>query len=212
MSVKSNKTRFHSLALGKENNFNARTDGLISVADTTPSVDLWSLLYADTAGALAITYFDDSTEGQIVHLVNLGAGDVSFLGAQLKVADSSNLKQNSTITFINHNSAFYELGRSQNNGTTVVTVSTSDVTPSVKNATLVKFTTQSALTVTNFDDGTPGQVITVVSASAAITITNGGVIINGRSDQAYVLTASDSTSYVYDGSNWYNIGIGATAV
>lgn len=207
-----NKTRFHSLALGKENNFQARTDGLISAGDTTPSVDLWSLLYANTGGDLAITYFDDSTEGQIVHLVNLGAGGVSFIGAQLVVADSADLAQNSTITFINHNSAFYELGRSQNNGTTVKTITTSDTTPSVKGATLIKFTTDSALTVTSFDDGYPGQIITVMSVSAAITITNGGVIINGRSDSAYVLTGSDATSYVFDGSVWYNLGIGATAV
>lgn len=203
-------TRYHSLALGKYKNFQARTDGLIGVGDTTPSVALYSLLYADTAGALAITYFDDAEEGQLVGVLNLGTGDVTVSGAQIVAADSSALATNDIAFFVNHNSAFYELYRSHANSA-VATAGAGDASPSVKNVKTLIFNSAGAITVTNFDDATDGQFLTVVNLGTAVTISN-GTIINGRSDQAYVLTTQDATSYVYDGSNWYNVGIGATAV
>ena len=62
-----NPSRFYSLALGKLDNFKARTDGLIAQADTTPDVLMYSLLYANNSANVSITDFDNGSEGQIVH-------------------------------------------------------------------------------------------------------------------------------------------------
>ncbi len=205
-----NPSRFHSLALGRFNNFQARTDGLITDADTTPSVGLYSLLYSGSTNTLS--YFDDGSEGQIVKVINLVSEQMLFSGAQMKVANSAGLwGAGDNISFINHNSSWYETSRGVASNPEVVTASAGDATPSVRGAELLIFNSGGAITVTDFDDGYAGQVLTVVNYGSAVTISN-GTIINGRSDQSYVITTSDSTSYVYTGSVWFNIGIGATAV
>jgi len=204
-------TRFHSLALGKYKNFNARTDGLISVGDTTPDVSIYSLLYADTAGDLNITYFDNPEEGQIVQLINLGAGEVEFSGAQMLVTSSSKLYANDNISFIHHNSSWYETGRSLCSTVDVKTLSVADATPSVAGVKTLIIT--SGQTIHNFDDGYTGQVLTVLNMGAAVTLSNSvTTIMHSRSGQAYILTTSDSTTYVNNADVWYNIGVGATAV
>jgi len=197
-------SRFYSLALGRSKNFNARTDGLIAAADTTPDVSLYSLLYNSSTNT--ISYFDNGVEGQIVKVINLPDEKLLFSGLQMKVASSAGLYQGDNITFINHNSAWYETNRSNASNPRVAVAAEADATPSVKNASLLIVPNSAALTITNFDDGYAGQVLTVIADSASITISN-GTIINGRSDQAYVLTASDSTAYVFSGSKWFNIGI-----
>ena len=99
-----NPSRFYSLALGKYNNFQARTDGLIAEADTTPDVSMYSLLYANNSAGVAITDFDNGAEGQIIYVVNVGS-DLSFTrSSTMLVTNSSNLVKNDNISFIKHSS------------------------------------------------------------------------------------------------------------
>ncbi len=204
-----NPSRFHSLALGKFDNFKARTDGLISAGDTTPSVGLYSLLYANTAGALIISYFDDGSEGQVVKVINVGNGIVSFVGAQIKVTDSSGLGVDGTAEFISHNSAWYETTRAQGAGADVRLIGTlGDATPTVSGTRLIVANSNGADTITNFDDGTTGQEITFLNIGAgAVTLQDsaGGILV-ADSGGNLVVTLSQSATMVQYSGNWYVTG------
>jgi uncharacterized membrane protein len=83
---------------------------------------------------------------------------------------------------------------------TFVTFADGDATPSVATGNLFKHHASSQ-TITMFDDGIAGQVITVISTAAItydVTSTN---LIGGSTD---IVTANgDVTQWAYDGTNWY---------
>ena len=80
------------------------------------------------------------------------------------------------------------------------TFSDGDATPSVAAGNLWKHHA-SPQTITMFDDGTPGQVITVIS-TAAITYDVTSTNLKGGSTD--IVTASgDVTQWCFDGTNWY---------
>ena len=85
-------------------------------------------------------------------------------------------------------------------GGTFDTFSATDTTPSVSTGNLFK-THASTQTLSMFDDGTQGQLITVISTAAVtfdVTSTN---LKGGTTD---IVTASgDVTRWVFDGTNWY---------
>ena len=61
----------------------------------------------------------------------------------------------------------------------------------------------SGQTLTTFDDGVVGQIITVISTAAVVYDVTGTTLKGGSSD---ITTASgDVTNWVYDGTNWYLI-------
>ena len=89
-----------------------------------------------------------------------------------------------------------------NTAGTFGTFSGSDTTPSVADGNLWK-THASSQTLTTFDDGVPGQIITVISTAAVVYDVTGTTLKGGSSD---ITTASgDGTNWVYDGTNWYLI-------
>jgi|TARA_Y100000114_G_scaffold149639_1_gene164049 hypothetical protein len=89
-----------------------------------------------------------------------------------------------------------------NTAGTFGTFSGSDTTPSVADGNLWK-THASSQTLTTFDDGVPGQIITVISTAAVVYDVTGTTLKGGSSD---ITTASgDVTNWVYDGTNWYLI-------
>ena len=200
-----NPSRFHSLALGKYNNFQARTDGLIAEADVTPDVSLYSLLYANNSSNYSITGFDNGSEGQIIYVVNVGS-DLSFTrSSTMLVTDSSNLIKNDSISFINHASAWYELSRSHSAAVDVRTVAAGDATPTVQNTKTLIFNSAGALAVTNFDDGYEGQIITAVNKGAgAVTLTNDvtKLVISGSAAN-YALAASGAVILVKAAGVWH---------
>ena len=83
---------------------------------------------------------------------------------------------------------------------TFVTFADGDATPSVATGNLFKHHA-STQTITMFDDGIAGQVITVISTAAItydVTSTN---LMGGSTD---IVTANgDVTQWAYDGTNWY---------
>ena len=213
-----NPSRFFGLALGRYDNFNARTDGLIGLGDTTPSVELWSLLYANTNGNLNITYFDNPSEGQIVYLMNLGAGEVQFSGNQMKVADSSDLYANSNISFIHHNSSWYELSRSHTNQKNVydvpITAGALDATPSVAgNVKVLIFDSAGNLVVTDFDDGHEGQQITCINRGAGSVAFDHDVtkIMICSSAQDLVLAGSAACTFTNVEGVWFLSSVASPA-
>jgi len=80
---------------------------------------------------------------------------------------------------------------------------TDDATPSVENGRL--FLTGGTTTITDFDDGIEGQIITVI-AEHAITITDGtNIFLNGSAN--FVMAATDTLTLVCKAdSKWYEIG------
>jgi hypothetical protein len=89
-----------------------------------------------------------------------------------------------------------------NNAGTFGTFSASDTTPSVSGGNLWK-THASSQTLTTFDDGVAGQIITVISTDAVTFDVTGTTLKGGTVD---IVTASgDVTNWVYDGTNWYLI-------
>jgi hypothetical protein len=82
-----------------------------------------------------------------------------------------------------------------------------DTTPSVSTkASLYTFTIDSALTVTDFDDGVAGQEITVTNPTGAFNVTiddGANILLNGTADM--VLTINDTLTLIYNGSVWIEI-------
>ena len=85
-------------------------------------------------------------------------------------------------------------------GNTFVTFADGDDTPSVATGNLFKHHA-STETITMFDNGLSGQIITVIS-TAAITYDVTGTNLKGGS--ADIVTANgDVTQWCFDGTNWY---------
>ena len=78
-----------------------------------------------------------------------------------------------------------------------------DATPSVESGRL--FLTGGTTTVTDFDDGVEGQIITIISAHT-ITITDGTNIFLNASGN-FVMAATDTLTLICKADNkWYEIG------
>lgn len=84
----------------------------------------------------------------------------------------------------------------------LITFTSGDATPSVKNATLC--ITAGTTAITDFDDGEVGQII-YIKATANITITDGApIILNGSAD--YTMTDTDTlTLAMFDDQVWQEI-------
>ena len=148
-----------------------------TASDATPTVATGRTFI--TAGALAITDFDDGVDGQIITVRAHGA---------ITLTDSANLQLqgdtdfvmalDDTVTLANIGGTnWYETGRRP--ATTaaeiplfpVVTFAGGDATPTVLNGKY--FLTAGTTAITDFDDGVVGQTITV-KAKTSITITDAG--------------------------------------
>ena len=89
-----------------------------------------------------------------------------------------------------------------NTAGTFGTFTASDTSPSVLTGNLWK-TDTGTLTITTFDDGIAGQIITVISTGA---VTFDATADNLKCGSTNIVTASgDVTNWVYDGTNWYMI-------
>lgn len=208
MSNKHNPSRFYSIALGKWDNFKAATDGLIVESDSSPSVALHSLLYSNnTTNSVSITMFDDPSEGQVVHLYNIGSS-LFFSGASMKTVNSSGLYANDNISFRHHNGYWYEETRclSSGNGDVKSTTSAADWAPDVSNARVLLITATSAKTLKGLSGGYAGQVITLANVgSNTVTVSTGDCFVFTGTN-AYLLTGSNACQFVCRSSTqWYGI-------
>ena len=194
-------TRFYSLALGKFKNFSAKTDGLIVDGDTTPDVSLNSLLYANSTNT--ISYFDNGEEGQVVHVINLASEFVTVQGAQIKTSDSASLYKDDSVTFINHNSAWYEIARDRKDR--IVSVAQNDSAPSVKGVSVLVLTSTAPIVIKNLSDGYTGQQVLILKTNSCPNILEHGVgqfFVSG-SAQSLSMVTSDTTIVTNYGGTWF---------
>ena len=88
-----------------------------------------------------------------------------------------------------------------NTAGTVGVFTAADATPSVATGNI--WETGGSVTITTFDDGVIGQIITVISRHA-VTYDVGGT--NLKAGSANIVTASgDVTTWVYNGTDWFLI-------
>ncbi len=209
MSVQSdnkNVSMFYSLALGKVKNFNARTDGLISQGALTPSVALWSLLYANNSSTYVITNLTDGCEGQIVQLVNLGSS-LSFSGANFYLTDSSNLAPNDNITFINHNNRWYETGRSHSANLDIrysSELGADNQAPDVTNSKVLVINNSGATILAGLSGGYVGQILTIVNVKSNVTLSHNALLLNADSGGVgFIVAVSAAVTLInINGSKW----------
>ena len=88
-----------------------------------------------------------------------------------------------------------------NTAGTVGVFTASDATPSVATGNI--WETGSNVTITTFDDGVIGQIITVISRHDVIYDVGG---TNLKAGSTNITTASgDATTWVYNGTDWFLI-------
>ena len=200
-----NPSRFYSLALGKLDNFKARTDGLIAQADTTPDVSMYSLLYANNSANVSITDFDNGSEGQIIYVINVGS-DLSFTqSSTMLVSDSSNLIKNDSISFIKHASAWYELSRSHSASKSVqyaieLSANNASIVGGVANSRVLVIHNSGTTVLTGMSGGYVGQVLTIVNTLSAVTLSHNALLLNeGTAGVGYILNCSGAVTVLHLG-------------
>ncbi len=208
-----NPTRFYGIAFGKEKNFQAETDGLITSTDTSPSVSTKSLFWLNNASATTITDFDDGSEGQIIQVIALDSyttisnGTILLSGAQ---AYKMNAKD--SITLIKSRENWFEIARSQNATGAYSYVSTGSAgntlainMPGVNYITL-NSSGGAPIVLCRLVSGKIGQVVNIVNLNSASIIADSGgamcLLITGASSGNYVMTGSDATAFVQTSDSW----------
>lgn len=202
-----NPSRFYSLALGKYNNFQARTDGLIAEADTAPDVSMYSLLYANNSSNVVIKGFSNGAEGQVIVVINVGS-DLSFAqSSTMLVSDSSNLTKNDSIIFIKHASAWYELCRKHTSASEVkyaAQLAADNAYVDVTNAKVLVINNSGATVLAGLSGGYVGQVLTVVNTLSAVTLSHNALLLNEASaGVGFVIQTSAAVDIIHlKGGKW----------
>jgi hypothetical protein len=88
-----------------------------------------------------------------------------------------------------------------------ITFTANDVSPDVSGGNVFD-TANTSVTITTFDGGTAGQVIYIIFHDAATTIDESGNILLSA---AFTSTLNDTISFVFDGSNWYELSRSANS-
>ena len=204
-----NPSRFYSLALGKLNNFQARTDGLIAESDTTPDVSMYSLIYANNSATTVIEDFDNGSEGQIVCLINVGSDLGFYRSSSMLVYDSSNLIKDESISFIKHKSAWYELSRSHTSNPEVkyaieLSADNASIVGGVANAKVLVIHNSGATVLTGLSGGYVGQILTIVNTLSAVTLSHNALLLNeGSAGVGYVMGCSAAVTLIHlKGGKW----------
>jgi len=96
------------------------------------------------------------------------------------------------------------LGKEGNfKSTTDGLITAADTTPDVSTKSLFWAENPTAISISTFDNGKEGQVITVVSLDTGTTLTNGTIVLKGASD--YVMCANDAVTLINHNASWYEI-------
>jgi len=200
------KSRFYSLALGREKNFEARSDGLIVESNTAPDVSLYSLLYANnTTNNVGITKFTNDEEGQVIHLINLRS-PLYFVGSNFMMSGSGPLDINGSITFVKHANYYYEMARSDVGAADYgIVTSNNESAPTIySNTKLLVLTGTKPIAIKGISGGYDGQQIGVAkTGSCPNYLNNQAAIWYGGTADSLVMHASAYACLVRRNSQWY---------
>jgi len=210
-------TRFYGLALGKELNFNAGTDGLITDAVTSPDVSTKSLFYTDCTASNAIADFTNGAEGQIVTLITLDS-NTTITNGTIKNADGVDklMGVGDTAVYIKHGASWYEIA-SRHTSTGIQTLSNvknaaSSATLAVGTKILKVMGSAGAMSVLwNLSGGSIGDTVLIVGGSVGPTFTieaGNNLFINGTAKLTVSGTAVGLAFTKVSDTNWYALGWG----
>jgi len=161
--------------------------GSVTVAGSTPKITIGDAGAEDT-----MLLFDGNAQDFHVALDDTADDLVIGVGNAAGTTTAISINENAQVSVVDAFAA--------NVAGTFGTFSDGDSTPSVATGNLWKHHA-SAETITMFDDGIAGQVITVIS-TAAITYDVTGTNLKGGSTD--IVTANgDVTQWCFDGTNWY---------
>ena len=94
-----------------------------------------------------------------------------------------------------------------NSGSTISQIRTftsRDTTPSVDGGTIFKTENDRPISITNFDDGTTGQKITILINDANTDFTHHARALNLNGATNWTTSATgDTIEFIYDGDKWY---------
>ena len=200
------KSRFYSLALGIEKNFEATTAGLVAESNTSPDVSLYSLLYFNnTTNNVGVTGFTNSDEGQIIHCINLGS-PIAFVGTDKFVQTASGyVEVNGSITFIKGKSKYYEVSRSDACGCFGIVTSNCESAATILSTTKVLVLTGTKpIAIKGISGGYDGQTIQVVkTGSCPNYLNNQAAIWFGGTADSIVMHGSANATITRSGGKWY---------
>lgn len=142
----------------------------------------------------------NSTHG--IHLTEVDVGSVtqiSMIGNNTTTNTTSDLRIDPTDVIIENNVFNTTSGAHPNLYKTFTDL---DTTPSVAGRKFFRTNNTGATTITMFDDGTPGQEITIYFADANTAITDGG---NLKLNAAFTSTADDTMRLIFTAGVWYEL-------
>ena len=84
----------------------------------------------------------------------------------------------------------------------IITFTSNDATPSIKDGNLFTEAYGSATSITTFDDGTIGQIITIIFTTTNVTIVETD---NIKLSAAFTGSADDIIVLIYNGTSWFEV-------
>ena len=204
--------RIYNLALGRQNNFFARTDNVFSQSDTTPDVTNGIVWFSNNTSNTTITGFDLSStsqagnnagnfEGKVIRVFFLDGSTRLANAAPLYLATSDGLQgANNNIELLYHNSGWYELSRSYvnsgylnvtsaglNTNATLASLGTGVVNV-IGNVRLLNLTAESTTPVVlrRAINGEQGQMLTLIANGGSDAL----IIVNTAANDTFATTST----------------------
>jgi hypothetical protein len=156
----------------------------------------------DNIGTVSIhSYGSAQSEVANMYGVATEAHGGSALGTKLAFSITADGATSvSTALTIDQDKSLITEGRVVN--ATITTFADADTTPSVSTSNVFKEANTGSTTITNFDDGSAGQMITIIFTTANTTLSDSG---NLKLAGGLTGSADDTITLVYDGTNWFEV-------
>ena len=173
-------------------NDNLRMEDVDLASWTVNATGTLTIYVVNTGGSLEVDGFKPGT-------LTLTAGAVQFMNAASGLpATVKRYTPDSNISFgtvagVRHFEAV---------GSSIQAFADGDTSPSVLGFSYFSTANSSGTTITTFDNGFPGQEITLIFSDANTTIAETG---NIKLSAAFTSTADDTMKLIYDGTNWYEV-------
>lgn len=205
------------------------TAGLITSGDTTPDVSVGDLFILNNTSGTIISYFDlqqypsksADYQGKMINLMVVDNGSTTFANAGQLFTQGSGLAtlgaNPAFYTFVQFNSSWYEIQRSQINRQQVQNLTIGSAgSINVDGASLLTVTGTAATSVVfAFSGGFIGQTIILASAGSNGVnhfVSTGGNIVFPTTN-LYAINASGTYQFTKTGANlWKMLHIGTTGI
>lgn len=163
------------------------------------------LAYVSSSCTITLPAASTTLTGKTATIVNnvSGHGNVTISGISGVLGGSRVLYQRySCASFACNGSAWHPIAEVREN-VPFVNFSPNDTTPSVAYYENYKTSNTGATSVSQFDDGRPGQRIVVVINDANTTIDFTGSFLKGNNGADWSPSSGDHMTCVFDGTYWY---------